>query len=362
MIKKIVLTGGPCAGKTTALAKIEQDLTNLGYKVFVVGESATELIKGGIRPFGNSALNIVEFQKIIMLYQYRKEEIYNKVAEQYKNNKVIIIYDRGLMDNKSYINNKEFKEVLTYLSNELGKELTEEDNLERYDLVLHLVTAADGKENNYIIENNNARTEGIEEAIKLDRKTANSWINHPNLKIIENEQNFNTKIDNVLNNIHILLNNPITIRKQLKYKVEIQEDYLNKIKNKYIPSDIEQIYLKSNIYEERIRKLTRDNITTYYYTKQLKKENGESQVILNKKITKEEYNIIKNTCEIKDIITKRRYSFIKNKQYYRLDKYQNNIYILELEITDRNKEIIIPGGISIKEKNKTKKLEKNIIL
>ena len=70
MVKKIVLTGGPCAGKTTALAKIEQDLISLGYKVFVVGESATELIKSGVRPFGDKCLNLVEFQKIIMLYQY----------------------------------------------------------------------------------------------------------------------------------------------------------------------------------------------------------------------------------------------------------------------------------------------------
>ena len=47
-IAKIVITGGPCAGKTTALARIEQDLSEKGYHVFIVGESATELIKGGI--------------------------------------------------------------------------------------------------------------------------------------------------------------------------------------------------------------------------------------------------------------------------------------------------------------------------
>ena len=54
---KIVLTGGPCAGKTTALSKIEEHLEECGYKVMVVSESATELIKGGIRPFGESKLD-----------------------------------------------------------------------------------------------------------------------------------------------------------------------------------------------------------------------------------------------------------------------------------------------------------------
>ena len=30
---KIVITGGPCAGKTTGLSYVERELTKLGYKV-----------------------------------------------------------------------------------------------------------------------------------------------------------------------------------------------------------------------------------------------------------------------------------------------------------------------------------------
>lgn len=52
IVGKIVLTGGPCAGKTSALTKVEEELTEKGYKVFIVSESATELIRGGIKPFG----------------------------------------------------------------------------------------------------------------------------------------------------------------------------------------------------------------------------------------------------------------------------------------------------------------------
>ena len=46
-VTRILLTGGPCAGKTTALASISQDLTQLGYKVLVVPEAATIFMKGG---------------------------------------------------------------------------------------------------------------------------------------------------------------------------------------------------------------------------------------------------------------------------------------------------------------------------
>ena len=40
-IKRIVLTGGPCAGKTTAQVRIVEHFSNLGFKVFTVPEVPT---------------------------------------------------------------------------------------------------------------------------------------------------------------------------------------------------------------------------------------------------------------------------------------------------------------------------------
>ena len=50
-ITKIVLTGGPCAGKTTALSWINNYFTNRGYTVLFVPETATELITNGVAPW-----------------------------------------------------------------------------------------------------------------------------------------------------------------------------------------------------------------------------------------------------------------------------------------------------------------------
>lgn len=44
---RICLTGGPCAGKTTALITLNQSLTDRGFRVFMVPEAATLLMKGG---------------------------------------------------------------------------------------------------------------------------------------------------------------------------------------------------------------------------------------------------------------------------------------------------------------------------
>ncbi len=46
-LTRICITGGPCAGKTTAMATIQENLRQLGYDVFVVPEAATLLMKGG---------------------------------------------------------------------------------------------------------------------------------------------------------------------------------------------------------------------------------------------------------------------------------------------------------------------------
>ena len=50
-ITKIVITGGPCAGKTTALSWIMNSFTERGYVVLFVPETATELINGGVAPW-----------------------------------------------------------------------------------------------------------------------------------------------------------------------------------------------------------------------------------------------------------------------------------------------------------------------
>ena len=83
-VTNIVITGGPCAGKSTGLSRIEQELTNRGYKVYVVAETATENILGGIKP---SEVSLINFQKSIMEIQLNKEKVYREQAEIYSKEK-----------------------------------------------------------------------------------------------------------------------------------------------------------------------------------------------------------------------------------------------------------------------------------
>ena len=47
-IKRIVLTGGPCAGKTTALVRVIEHFSGLGYKVFTIPEVPTMFTQAGM--------------------------------------------------------------------------------------------------------------------------------------------------------------------------------------------------------------------------------------------------------------------------------------------------------------------------
>lgn len=349
LLKKIVLTGGPCAGKTTALARIEENLTEQGYHVFIVGESATEMIKSGIKPFGSNAIDLLKFQDLILRYQLSKEEVFERaIKEANYNDKCVIIYDRGIMDNKAYITNEEFANLVK------SHNLDELSLMERYDMIIHMVTAADGKEEYYTLANNVARTESVDEAIALDKRTANAWLGHNNLKIIDNSTEFEEKLVRVTDAVNNLLGNPISLRVQKKFTIDLDSSNLDYLRKNAIKMDIEQTYLYGNFENEdereeiRLRKKTYNGQSVYYYTVQRKSLNGLSKIVTDKKISEKDYLKILSMYEEKHTIKKTRYSFIKNKQYFKLDIFEDdNLAILEIDPTKENEKINIPEGLSV---------------
>ena len=195
-IIKIVLTGGPAAGKTTLTSQImklfkQED----GWRVITIPETATELISGfGIKPFGN-CMSMLAFQDFVIADQIHKEKLALDAAQIVPEDRILIIYDRALMDDKAYISDEEFAATIA----KFGR--TEAEVLANYDLVLHLVTCAKGAEFAYNL-GNEARTESLEYAREMDDRTLRAWSAHPNLKIIDNSVNFADKIQRALQEIY----------------------------------------------------------------------------------------------------------------------------------------------------------------
>ena len=143
-IVKIVLTGGPAAGKTTLISRILKEFEQEdGWRVITIPETATELISGfGIKPFGN-CMSMLKFQDFVIADQIHKEKLALWAAETVPEENILILYDRALMDDKAYISDEEFAATLAGFD---GR--TEETVLAGYDAVLHLVTCAKESQDN----------------------------------------------------------------------------------------------------------------------------------------------------------------------------------------------------------------------
>ncbi len=167
-----------------------KELTARGFDVYTVPEVPTLLMNSGF-PYpgmepGQREL-LFDFELQLFKMQLIFEDTVLHMAEQRDEKQTrrpsVIFFDRGLMDIKAYISNDIWEAILA--RKEVGS-LTVEDVMARYDLVIHLVTAADGAEAFYTTANNATRTETPEKAKENDKRVQMAWEGHNNWKRVAN--------------------------------------------------------------------------------------------------------------------------------------------------------------------------------
>ena len=271
-ITKIVLTGGPAAGKTTLVSRVLKEFKQEdGWRVITIPETATELISGfGIKPFDN-CMSMLQFQDFVVADQIHKEKLALDAAQLVPEDNILILYDRALMDDKAYVSDEEFAQVIARFD---GR--TEERVLANYDMVLHLITCAKGAEFAYDL-GNNARTESIEFAREMDDRTLRAWSAHPNLRIIDNDANFNNKIERALREIYRAVGEVEPMAQKRKYLIAMPDMAAFSHKYRAAAIDMTQTYLaltNPNI-ERRVRMQNSGAETLYFYTEKHRMPNGE---------------------------------------------------------------------------------------
>lgn len=195
-IVKIVITGGPCGGKSTLLPKLKIDLPDYGWTPLIVHETASELITGGIAPW--TCKSNLEYHLIQMKLQLVKEQLAQQAAEGMDADNIVILCDRGLLDARACMSEGEFRQACNILNYTDNKNMnTFIDTLsDRYSAVFHLDTVANGYSEFYTLANNEARHESIQEAIHQDELTRLAWEGKKNWFLIQNSYNFDTKMCN----------------------------------------------------------------------------------------------------------------------------------------------------------------------
>jgi len=174
---RIVLTGGPGGGKTTAADLMRREVGN---RIVIVPEAATMLFSGGF-PRHQEMHAKRSAQNAIYHVQRNLEDVHSALYPDR-----ILLCDRGTLDSSVYWPNDGNDDFFDLL------DTTVEGELARYDAVIFFETAAVG---NLSIEGGNpTRTESLEEAIELDRRLQEVWGLHSNYNFIAHESSFLKKL------------------------------------------------------------------------------------------------------------------------------------------------------------------------
>lgn len=170
--RRVVLTGGPGAGKTAVLALVRQAFCE---HVVILPETASILFGGGF-PRGSAPAQLRPSQRAIFFTQRELE------ATTEGSNAAIVLCDRGTVDAAAYWPGPEdfWDAVGTTLEEQLG----------RYDAVIHLRTPRPAAGYDH---SNPLRIEPAAEAAAIDERILSAWERHPNRSVVDEAPDFMTK-------------------------------------------------------------------------------------------------------------------------------------------------------------------------
>jgi predicted ATPase len=180
--RRIVVTGGPGAGKTALLELIRHALCR---HVRILSESAGVVFGGGFpreddRPCREAAQRAI-------YYVQRELEVIGDT-----HNPAIVLCDRGTVDGVAY-----WPGPAADFWSSLGTDAQAE--LDRYDAVIHLRTPPPGRGYNH---RNPLRTESPAAAAEIDARILEAWAAHPRRHVIESSPRFLDKASRAIEVLH----------------------------------------------------------------------------------------------------------------------------------------------------------------
>lgn len=177
--RRVVLTGGPGAGKTAVLEVVRKHLCD---HVEVLPEAAGIVYGGGFPRRGSLAARRAA-QLAIFHVQDQLEDL--AVSDTLP---ALVLCDRGILDGLAY-----WPDEPASFFRATG--LTREAMLRRYDAVIHLRTPGDANGYNH---RNPLRTESAAEAARIDLDLLEFWSGHPRRHVIESTADFLDKLTRTL--------------------------------------------------------------------------------------------------------------------------------------------------------------------
>ncbi|KAF0720680.1 Aste57867_105 [Aphanomyces stellatus] len=351
-IYKFVLTGGPCAGKTTSLDRLSSYFRERGFRVYMVPEASTLLQTGGAWFVDLQEHQIMNFQWQILSTQMALEDAFMSLAKD-TGSPCVILCDRGAMDGSAYLTPEQWEDLKS--AHDLDT-VTLRDT--RYNAVFHLVTAAKGAEAYYTLSNNNSRYESVEGAIDADNRLCHAWVGHPKLFVFDNSTSFEAKMQRLIATAANLTGLPSTVKTAKKYLL------------KSIPTswpihveefEVEKVYLSVLPTTEQgtkdydfVRCRTQYGLPSYGMTTVRYLEDSDEPVHLKRVLSAREYAYaVRHRKDLaRQVIKQRRICFLWKNQSFNIHWYKEpttiaNQGIVHVQAADINTPVEIPSFLDV---------------
>ncbi|EPB68062.1 hypothetical protein ANCCEY_12850 [Ancylostoma ceylanicum] len=283
-VYKVVLTGGPCGGKTTGQDRLATFFENMGWKVYTVPETATILLGGRVKFEELNYDQAYLFQKDLLKTMLQIEDTYFNQAAATTDRNVLIICDRGGMDPSAYTDRESWLRML--------KEI------------------------------------GVEEFDLLNKRYDQAWLGHPYVDIVDNSDCSKFE-DKVLKVIQVVCDRTgIDSQDRLSRNSRKRKWLVRCIDEsrfvKYEQFNIKHQYLLSDnpASQVRIRSREQNGRSTYTVTKRDLVPGKKEFVETRTQITFREYARYQTMKDqSRSPLHKQRRCFMVGNQYFNLDIY-----------------------------------------
>jgi CYTH domain-containing protein len=344
-IFRIAATGGVCGGKTSLLPYLTDSLIEAGAIVAVNPELAAYYIhESNISP-RSGLISGADFQDLIIKETLHTEGVRFDYLASVKTDPLkvqpkVLLCDRGIMDGDAYVPFQVFTRALS--RHGLTRVKARDD---RYDAVIHMITAAKGAEKFYTCANNPARSESIEEARVLDDRTQRAWNGHRHWRPIDNSTDFEGKIKRATEEVFKVIGLVPPGRYERKFRIKPIGP--RRLPEASLTMKITQVYLRPASPDKEIR-LRRTIIgKDVRYERSIKERHGGGLVVETKAMISDRqfFTELEYQDPARFPVEKTRYCFLYANRYMRVDRFQGrlrNLHMAEVEVMQPGESIELP--------------------
>lgn len=298
----IAIEGGPCGGKSTLLAEIERQAATIDRPIVIIPEVATPKIKEWEYKTGKKIPSLARYERAeyLRFQQDILEGIIAQIAEkqiEYAGTDAIIIIDR--CDIGAYVTATEHEAILQ----NIGKGTSPLH--ERVDRVYYLPSVArEDREKYALLKHTNAgRYEDAEAATATCEANLQAVAGHPELHVAWGGD-FAEKMKRVTHSI---------LQPELEGEIKqsiVHPDAVDLLGESEVlcMHGITQSYHELGGQEFRLRKQT--NLAAHHYFLTIKQGAGPLRTEIQRRLTSEEYGLLREAPRIGNELYKTRYTFL----------------------------------------------------